>query len=188
MCPKRWTSSVVLVVLLASPPLRAAEGTDVTEARQQTELGERYYVSGQYSDALRAFRQAYLRKPHPVLLYNIAQSLRLLGQYEESQRHYERCLREQAELLPAPLAAKARGYVVEMQARQVEAARKAAEAEAARRARAEAAVPVTRRAWFWGVMAGAAVLVGTGVTLGVYYGVPPRDPATDLGTYPAALR
>jgi hypothetical protein len=41
--------------------------------------------------------------------------------------------------------------------------------------------PLTKKGWFWGVVAGGAVLVAAGVTLGVVFGTPPRDPKLAFG-------
>ncbi len=58
------------------------------------ELGERYYQSGQYALSIQAFRQAYVLKPLPIFLYDMAQAHRLAGQTDEAIQLYERYLRE----------------------------------------------------------------------------------------------
>lgn len=62
-----------------------------TEARREYERGAQLYRSGQYEEAIDAFRKAYAAQPHPALLFNIGQAQEKLGQLEgalESYRGY----------------------------------------------------------------------------------------------------
>lgn len=182
----RWTRACLLLWLLSSGVALATPLVDGTQAaRVENERGERLYKSGQYQEAIRAFRAAYLQKPSPVLLYNIAQCHRLLQQHQQAVTIYERALKEG---LSADLRSKAEAW--REQEQQEVRQRAAVEAEAHRRQEdslrsADAGKPVYRKPWFWVVVTGVAAAAATGITLGVYFGVPPRDRLTDLGTFPA---
>lgn len=64
------------------------------EARKHYDKGKQLYNVQLYEDAVKEFREAYLKFPSPVFLYNIGQALRLAGQREQAVAAYERYLAE----------------------------------------------------------------------------------------------
>lgn len=73
-----------------------AQGTAAAreEARQHFEKGKQLFNVQLYEDAVKEFREAYLRFPSPVFLFNIGQALRLAGQREQAVAAYDRYLAE----------------------------------------------------------------------------------------------
>jgi len=74
----------------------AASGDD-QRARQAKALAEeatKQYDLGDYRQALDAYKAAYLAKPDPVFLFNIAQCYRLMGEPEEAAASYKVYLRK----------------------------------------------------------------------------------------------
>src|SRR5688500_18742243 len=74
----------------AADPKRSSPAAQ-RDARRAYEKGAQLYRSGQYEEAIAAFRQAYALQPHPALLFNIAQAQEKLGELEgalESDRGY----------------------------------------------------------------------------------------------------
>jgi hypothetical protein len=63
-------------------------------ARTHYEDGQKAYDRGDYETAIREFEQAYQLKPHPNVLYNIAQAHERLLEYAESVKWFERFLAE----------------------------------------------------------------------------------------------
>lgn len=80
-----WLSAVV--------PARAADPRTET-ARQHSAQGDAYYKLEKYGNAIGEYEQAYLSKPDPSFLYNIAQCHRLMGQNAEALNFYRRFLRD----------------------------------------------------------------------------------------------
>jgi tetratricopeptide (TPR) repeat protein len=197
--PSRLCASVLLALLWSAPSsLRADEtGGDACPPprtlKKCGELGERYFQSGQYPQAIEAFRQAYVLKPVPLFLYNIAQAHRLTGQGEDAIRIYERFLQEDPK---TPFRADVERHLAELRSLKEQAAEKARkqqeEEQAAARAAssgapqspsvvltaapapAKKATPIYKRWWFWTAIS-AVVVAGVGVGIGV--GVARRAPA-----------
>jgi hypothetical protein len=71
-----------------------ATAASSTEARAHYEAGQRAYDRGDYERAIDEFEQAYRLKPHPNVLYNIAQAHERLLDYAKSVEWFERYLRE----------------------------------------------------------------------------------------------
>jgi tetratricopeptide (TPR) repeat protein len=73
-----------------------AQGTAAAreEARKHFNKGTQLYNVQLYEDAVKEFREAYLKYPSPVFLFNIGQALRLAGQREQAIVAYERYLAE----------------------------------------------------------------------------------------------
>jgi tetratricopeptide (TPR) repeat protein len=67
---------------------------NLTKAKELFERGEAFYKLGEYDKALNEYREAYLVSKAPLLLLNIAQCYRYLGQYEEAKHNYEAFVRE----------------------------------------------------------------------------------------------
>src|SRR5690349_15298118 len=94
------TTTVLTAVLLAAAPrasmgdaLRAAQIPD--KARHLAERGRALHDAGNYTDAIAAFREAYVLAPSPGLLFNIAQSYRLAGRCDDAAWMYRRYLDSQ---------------------------------------------------------------------------------------------
>jgi tetratricopeptide (TPR) repeat protein len=86
---------VVLVVLLlaSGQPSRAADPR-LDSARAHSQEGDAYYKLEKYANAITEYEQAYLAKPDPSFLYNIAQCHRLMGQGPEAIKFYRRFLKD----------------------------------------------------------------------------------------------
>jgi tetratricopeptide (TPR) repeat protein len=86
---------VVLVALLLTSgrPSRAADPR-LDAARAHSQEGDSYYKLEKYANAITEYEQAYLAKPDPSFLYNIAQCHRLMGQGAEAIKFYRRFLKD----------------------------------------------------------------------------------------------
>lgn len=84
----------VIALLLLAGPLQAAAAERKrptpaqNEARKEYERGAQLYRSGQYEEAIAAFRKAYAAQPHPALLFNIGQAQEKLGELEPALESY----------------------------------------------------------------------------------------------------
>jgi hypothetical protein len=78
--------SLVLVLGAAAPRARAADGEEeqAKEARRHYNRAEAHFTLGEFAPALESYRKAYLARPHPALLFNMAQCQRHLGQPREA--------------------------------------------------------------------------------------------------------
>ncbi|MCB9549797.1 MAG: tetratricopeptide repeat protein [Myxococcales bacterium] len=132
-------SVVAAAALGMSPSLVLAQGTARTQAQQIFSRGEQAFANKQYADALKAFEEAYLLDPVPVLLYNIGRAHEELRQFDEAGRFFQRYLdrvpdasdRKQVEQRLALLRSAARAQSDADSAR-AEAERAKADAEKAR--------------------------------------------------------
>jgi tetratricopeptide (TPR) repeat protein len=82
------------VLLLAGG--RPAEAADpkLDAARAHSQEGDAYYKLEKYANAISEYEQAYLAKPDPSFLYNIAQCHRLAGNGAEAIHFYRRYLKD----------------------------------------------------------------------------------------------
>ncbi len=72
-----------------------AQGDGETEvARQRFQEGVQHYDRKDYEKARLAFLQAYLLKPHPAVLLNLAQSELRAGRYAEAAENFAKYIRE----------------------------------------------------------------------------------------------
>ncbi len=174
----RWTSTTSTLIFLSV--LRwgvPAQGQAQPQPGEHGAMAERYYMSGQYKEAIEEFKAAYLKEPLPIYLYNIAQSQRQIGRKQEALTQYERFLHEAQN---AQQRARAQGYVTELRA-QLAAEQAAKTAVAPTQAlpapgpsrllpqpQPVTSVPVYRRWWFWTAIGGVVVAgVATGVAVAV---------------------
>lgn len=171
--------------------------TDARSLKELYDSGRKNYNLGLYQDALRDFQSAYRVKDDPVFLFNIAQCQRNLHQYEDAERSYRAYLRESSDVSTATreqvqkLIAEMDRAVAEQRAKQpptgteastsagAESTKGAADMKSTEQRSAGPAQttlvaaapakskPIYQRGWFWGVMAGATVVVAGGVALGV---------------------
>src|SRR4051812_19461004 len=82
----------VVVVMLLTPALSRAEDG---EARRHFERGMKAYNLQEFGVALNEFTQAYVEKPVPDFLFNIAQAQRQLGRYEAAAKSFRLYLASQ---------------------------------------------------------------------------------------------
>jgi tetratricopeptide (TPR) repeat protein len=178
-----------------APPARGQRRVDpATEAKAHYELGVTAYGLGHFDRALAAFTRAYRLDPAPILLYNIAQAHRKLGNREEAIQHYRRYLdavpgandRQQIQAriremesgpglraaadqdpVPPPIEPGKPALIAPMPA-ETAAMSLPASALPAVGTGADTTVverPVYRRPWFWSVVGAASLAVIAGVFL-----------------------
>ncbi|HLK88588.1 MAG TPA: tetratricopeptide repeat protein [Polyangia bacterium] len=82
------------VVLMASARPAMAGDARIDAARAHSQEGDAYYKLEKYANAIAEYEQAYLAKPDPSFLYNIAQCHRLMGQGAEAIKFYRRFLKD----------------------------------------------------------------------------------------------
>lgn len=74
-------------------PAPAAATDPTTKARQLFTRGQTLYGQARYSDAIAAFEEAYVLKPHPVILFNVGKCWEQLGETAKALRSYRDYLR-----------------------------------------------------------------------------------------------
>ncbi|MBS1149573.1 MAG: hypothetical protein H6Q89_1271 [Myxococcaceae bacterium] len=68
----------VSVAVSAAPP--PAKAPDPAKAKELFNTGKKLYDLGKYGDAVKKFEEAYVARPHPVILFNIGKCYELLGE------------------------------------------------------------------------------------------------------------
>lgn len=61
-------------------------------ARELFEVGDDHYAAGRYEQAVEHFQRAYELSPQPALLFNIANALERMGEYQKAADHLRRYL------------------------------------------------------------------------------------------------
>ena len=84
----------LVAVLLASGGPASAADPRLDAARAHSQEGDAYYKLEKYANAIAEYEQAYLAKPDPSFLYNIAQCHRLMGNGPEAIKFYRRFLKD----------------------------------------------------------------------------------------------
>jgi tetratricopeptide (TPR) repeat protein len=84
---------LVALLLMTGQPSHAADAR-LDSARAHSQEGDAYYKLEKYANAITEYEQAYLAKPDPSFLYNIAQCHRLMGQGPEAIKFYRRFLKD----------------------------------------------------------------------------------------------
>jgi hypothetical protein len=84
---------LVALLLMSGRPSRAADPR-LDSARAHSQVGDSYYKLEKYANAITEYEQAYVAKPDPSFLYNIAQCHRLMGQGAEAIKFYRRFLKD----------------------------------------------------------------------------------------------
>jgi tetratricopeptide (TPR) repeat protein len=76
----------LFVALLAAPPASAREraGNDTARAKAHFAAAEAHFSLGEFGPALNEYRKAYLLRPLPPMLFNMAQCHRHLGDLEKA--------------------------------------------------------------------------------------------------------
>jgi len=85
-------ASVAVLLLCAAAP-RALADVAEAEARKHFIAGTREYQLGEFKQAAEEYKAAFRAKSDPVLLYNIAQALRLGGDLTQALFFYQSYLR-----------------------------------------------------------------------------------------------
>ena len=87
-------AAALLAGVLASGRPALAADARTEKAREHYLQGDAFYKLDKYPNALAEYEQAYLAKPDPSFLYNIAQCHRLMGNRAEALRFYRRYLKD----------------------------------------------------------------------------------------------
>jgi hypothetical protein len=192
-------------VLGAAGPTRA-DVDERSKAKALYNAGIAHYNLAEFKDALDSFKEAYRVHHDPVLLFNIAQCHRQLGEFAAAATFYRSYRRESPDAANRAdvdrLIRDMDRAVQEERARQPPPTTQPLDKmapgatqplpSAARPTVTEAGAPnlvatappprpLVKRPWFWATVAGAAVVVAGAVALGVVYGVPGRDPSPTAG-------
>ena len=85
---------VPCLLLLLSGPVHAQTDGETEVARQRFREGVAHYDRQDYEKARLAFLQAYLLKPHPAVLLNLAQSELRAGRHAEAAENFSKYIRE----------------------------------------------------------------------------------------------
>ena len=83
-------AQLLFALAMPGPPLRAAPADQVAASWAHFEKGQRLFDVGAYAQALEEFRAAYVAKPDPAYIWNLAQCHRLLGMLPEAIVLYRR--------------------------------------------------------------------------------------------------
>ena len=148
-----------LLVLLLLCGTASAGGLDVELARAHFLTGQSYYDQERFEDALKEFEEAYRLSSRPGFQYNIGVCHERLGRPDLAIEAFKRYLTEDPFTPDRP--------IVEGRIHELESKRQAVVASATAQS---PRLPVYRKAWFWGVMGAAVVVVVTGITLGIVLG------------------
>ena len=186
-----FTLLAVAMISITSPPARADEDADVAQAQRRFEAGMADYHLEDYDKAIAEWEAGYRIKQAPQFLYNIAQAYRMSKRPDRALSFYqkylhfapnagnrpevERHIAELTRVVESQKQAAARPSTQPMPlgetAAPTPAAAQPTETSGALTASAPPRErPVYKKAWFWGVLAGGAVLVAGAVTLGVLLG------------------
>lgn len=96
--PSVWAMCAALAAALSAPtPVRAEAERTATPAeigRAHFDLGVKAYNLGHFSEAIAEFEKAYQADPAAIMLFNIAQSHRHLGNTEQALFFYRRYLEQ----------------------------------------------------------------------------------------------
>jgi tetratricopeptide (TPR) repeat protein len=181
---------IVLVSMLAAAAVARAAPSQEELARSHFVAGEEEYARGRWREALHEFQLGYALSPRPEFLINFAQVYRKLGDYEAAGRECQRYL---ATAPPADLAAQAQRLCDQIKEEQAKAPPPVAPAPPpkpvtpapvvvapAPAVTAPAIVatpppPKKRRTWIAPVVVSCVLVAAAAVTIGVVFGVPPRD-------------
>lgn len=84
----------IVLVYAMLPSARAAEESPDRAAKAHYDKAQNLYGDGSYDEAIAEYQEAYRLKPHPNVLYNIAQAYERLLDYAQSVIWFERYLAE----------------------------------------------------------------------------------------------
>lgn len=103
MALKRWISVVVVGVAVSVPSLALADRRD--DARRYFRRAMARIDAGEPLEAIALLKRAYAARPHPDVLYNIAQLYAEVGQTEDAIEYFERYTNSDPDDKEAVLAA-----------------------------------------------------------------------------------
>ncbi len=184
--------------MVAAAPARADR---LSDAREHFERANSAYALGRFAEAADEFEKAFDLKPDPALLYNAAQAHRVAGNKPRALLLYQNYLRVFGDRISN--AAEVQRHIDELKLA-IDTDEKTKTSPPTGTIHPEAATPSpapvvapagvaivepppapekrhASRAWIWGVVAGAAVVVAAGVALGVVYGSTTRNPSPSMG-------
>ncbi|HEY2746920.1 MAG TPA: hypothetical protein VGL86_19995 [Polyangia bacterium] len=81
-----------MVAAAEVPSAAADDGDAAVRARALSTEGLADFKAGRYAEAIESFAASYAIAPAPLLLFDIAQAHRLLGECDQAQQYYERYL------------------------------------------------------------------------------------------------
>jgi hypothetical protein len=205
-------TGVIWLALLGSLSVAHADAADDNQqAREHYEEANAQYRLGNYAKAAKEFETSFELRHDPALLYNAAQAHRLGGNKRRALLLYQTLLRLYADKLTDPaevrrhiadlslaiqsdeksqsspsvvtLSAGATGSAPEPSAPPEPPAPVASPPPSVVvAAPAPPPRPLVKRRWLWGTVAGAVVVAGAAVALGVTLGsTSARDPQSSLG-------
>ena len=88
---KKILSAMLLCALLGFSGVAVGQETDPAKL---FETAETYYNVGEWEQALKNYKEAYILSKEPVLLYNMGQCYRQMNKYDEAIRTYKNFLKE----------------------------------------------------------------------------------------------
>jgi tetratricopeptide repeat protein len=210
--PPRWHCVAIFAFLMATQARISFAQPSPGSAKELYTSGRTSYNLGHYEEALRDFEAAYRSKQDAAFLFNIAQCQRNLRRYEDAERSYRAYLRETKNVPPTTreqvqkLIAEMEHSVQEERSKQPPTGTEpptpyvspnpvvptpASGAAGSDSASSQLVKPVPQRPektplykqpLFWGLVAGAAVVIGVGVGVGVGLGTAPNYPSATMGT------
>jgi tetratricopeptide (TPR) repeat protein len=186
---------ILAVIILVGSLCTSAWAENKEIAREAFHQGTLQYDLGEFKAALANFKKAYLNYEDPAFLFNIAQCQRQLGDKAEALRTYRVFLMKVPSSRQRPQVEK---IINDLQAA-IEQEKAAVnrpptgtiapepqatpppppETAKTGPGKSEAALtataprrekPLVKKAWFWGAVAGGAVVVAGAITLGVVLG------------------
>jgi hypothetical protein len=182
MFDRRVFATWLMVSLGASTGVSAQPHQPSAEVKAHHDQGVKLYNLSDWSDAMEEFRAAYLIRPDPVFLFNIAQCERQLGRFEGAAQTYRAFLRESQEL-SADQASKVRALITQMEDAQRERPRKPPTGPApgglplapvaerspstGRPLPPPAKPPLYKRWWLWAPVGVAAAAIAIGLAVGL---------------------
>lgn len=159
---------LVAVLLVVAAPARAQ--LDVESAKAHFSAGSHDFEAGRFADALGEFEKAYRLSGRAPLLYNIGLCHERLGHAPQAIDAFEQYLRALTpDSIDRPDVEMRLSHLRGLRAIPIVAPSPRPELTAPP-PRARETRPIYRRAWFWGVVGGTAVVVIAGVTVGVVLG------------------
>jgi hypothetical protein len=184
----------MLVLVLAASTARATPSQEEL-ARSHFVAGEQEYARGRWQEALHEFQLGYSLSPRPEFLINFAQVYRRLGDYDAAARECQKYL---ATAPPPELAAQAQRLLEQIKEEQAHAPPPPSPTPPQQQAVAPPAAvtapaivaspppppPKKKRTWIAPVVVSCVLVAAAAVTIGVVFGVPPRDTfkSAPLGT------
>ncbi len=86
------TLLLTLLFIVLSAPLAVAQSSDDARARELYANGALLYEEGDYENAVVAWKEAHRLSERPLLLYNIANALERIGEWEEAAEQFKLAL------------------------------------------------------------------------------------------------